>query len=376
MTWKQTRLLMALVLDLGSIAQAGTAWYVDGVNGNDNDNCNGPQTACKTIGHAISLASSGDTIKVAAATYVESLTIGLNLKVIGSGAKTTIIDGGGVNAVITIGTTTAPHVTLSGVTIRHGAPGIVVNSGSLVVTQSAVIGNTASSGPNSFGGGIWNFGILTISDSTVAGNRATCRSCVAAWGGGIDNRGTATINNSTISGNTASNGCTKGGELFCQAQGGGIHNQGTLTISSSTISENIVSLPHCISKCAVGGGGISNFDTTTAIQNSIVANNSVGNCNGRMISNGYNLSSDGTCNFDSAGDWNNTDPMLGALGQHGGPTPTIPLLTGSPAIDAGRPSGCTDGLGHLLKTDQRGLPRPDKEDTGGCDVGAYERQSD
>ena len=35
-----------------------------------------------------------------------------------------------------------------------------------------------------------------------------------------------------------------------------------------------------------------------------------------------------------------------------------------------------DGLGHLLKTDQRGNPRPDTEDTGGCDLGAYERQSD
>jgi hypothetical protein len=36
----------------------------------------------------------------------------------------------------------------------------------------------------------------------------------------------------------------------------------------------------------------------------------------------------------------------------------------------------TDSLGHLLKIDQRGMPRPDKEDSGGCDMGAYERQSD
>ena len=95
-----------------------------------------------------------------------------------------------------------------------------------------------------------------------------------------------------------------------------------------------------------------------------------------MTSNGYNLSSDGTCNFNSTGDLNNTDPKLGQLGNHGGPTQTIPLLSGSPAIDAGNPNGCTDGHGHLLKTDQRGKPRPDKEDTGGCDMGAYERQKD
>jgi hypothetical protein len=50
------------------------------------------------------------------------------------------------------------------------------------------------------------------------------------------------------------------------------------------------------------------------------------------------------------------------------------LLSGSPAIDAGNPKGCTDALGHLLKTDQRGKPRPDPEHTVGCDMGAYESQ--
>jgi hypothetical protein len=64
------------------------------------------------------------------------------------------------------------------------------------------------------------------------------------------------------------------------------------------------------------------------------------------------------------------------LQNNGGPTDTMALLPGSPAIDSGNPGGCTDGQGHLLKTDQRGKPRPDKEDASGCDVGAYERQSD
>src|SRR5262249_59040445 len=44
--------------------------------------------------------------------------------------------------------------------------------------------------------------------------------------------------------------------------------------------------------------------------------------------------------------------------------------------DAGNPGGCTDGQGHLLRKDQRGMPRPDHEDTSGCDMGAYESQSD
>ena len=95
-----------------------------------------------------------------------------------------------------------------------------------------------------------------------------------------------------------------------------------------------------------------------------------------MTSHGYNLSSDTTCNFNRPGDMNNTNPMLGTLGNYGGPTQTIPLLSGSPAIDAGNPNGCTDGQGHLLKTDQRGMLRPDREDQTGCDMGAFERQSD
>jgi hypothetical protein len=64
-----------------------------------------------------------------------------------------------------------------------------------------------------------------------------------------------------------------------------------------------------------------------------------------------------------------------AFGYNRGPTQTIPLLSGSPAIDAGNPSGCTDDQGNLLTTDQRGMPRPDPGDTDGCNMGAYESQS-
>jgi len=57
------------------------------------------------------------------------------------------------------------------------------------------------------------------------------------------------------------------------------------------------------------------------------------------------------------------------------PTQTMALLFLSPAIDGGNRGGCRDWLGHLLKTDQRGMPRPDQGDSRGCDIGAYERQS-
>jgi fibronectin-binding autotransporter adhesin len=147
------------------------------------------------------------------------------------------------------------------------------------------------------------------------------------------------------------------------AEGGGVLSDGTFVISNSTVSGN----------AAFQGGGIYGVAT---LQNSIVANNGrTGNCYG-SVSSIFSLSSDSSCHLTGPGDLNNTDPKLGTLGNYGGPTQTIPLLSGSPAIDAGNRSGCTDAQGHWLKTDQRGLPRPDKEDKGGCDMGAYESQSD
>ena len=109
---------MTLLLALAPLASA-TTWYVNGVSGSDSHNCLSPSTACKTIGHAISIASSGDTILVAAATYKEGLVISKSLNLRGSGATTTIIDGGGVKTVVTIPNATA-HVGLFNFTIRNG----------------------------------------------------------------------------------------------------------------------------------------------------------------------------------------------------------------------------------------------------------------
>jgi hypothetical protein len=361
--------VVALTLFALPTALASTTWYVNGVSGSDSNACTSPTTACKTIGHAISLAASGDLIRVAPATYTENLTIGFSLTIAGSGARTTIIDGGGVRRVVTISNASA-HVALSGVTIRNGLAfptgGGILNLGTLSVIASTISGNTArnacKNNCNATGGGITNGGTLTISKSTVSGNHVgvSClgqASCTTAGGGIYNDSSTLRVNNSTISSNGA-------------RLGGGIFNTGNLSVNNSTIAGN---------EAGVSGGGIYNASSPAAatLQNSILANNlGVGNCGGTMTSKGYNLSSDGTCNFSGAGDLNNTNPLLGPLQNNGGPTQTMALASGSPAIDAGNPSGCTDGLGHLLKTDQRGFPRPDKEDTGGCDMGAFERQSD
>ena len=355
--------LAVLILSRMSIGAAATIWYVNGLTGNDSNNCRSATAACRTIGRAISLAASGDSVRIAAATYAEHLAIGTSLELIGAGASTTIIDGTGTGRVI--GIPAGSVVTLANVTVRNGRPPL---------------------GFGVFGGGIGNSGTLTINSSTVSGNVAF--GTRSGYGGGISNGGTLTINNSTLSGNTAA--C---GDLSCNAGGGGIYNaSGTVRITNSTIAGNRVFAhfvgegggiyngnggPLLISNSTIGGNGASSGSGIYGganLQNSIVANIGA-NCHGPVTSI-FSLSSDNSCNLNGPGDLNNVNPKLGTLGNYGGPTPTIPLLSGSPAIDAGNPSGCTDYQGHLLTTDQRGYLRPDKEDKIGCDMGAYESQGD
>jgi hypothetical protein len=56
------------------------------------------------------------------------------------------------------------------------------------------------------------------------------------------------------------------------------------------------------------------------------------------------------------------------LANHGGPTKTLTLVPGSPAVDAVPTAQCTDVDGHPLATDQRGVTRPQGP---ACDIGAF-----
>ena len=84
--------LAALILGRFSIGMAATTWYVNELTGIDRNSCRSATAACRTIGHAISLAASGDSVRVAAGTYAEHLTIGISLELIGASASTTIIE--------------------------------------------------------------------------------------------------------------------------------------------------------------------------------------------------------------------------------------------------------------------------------------------
>jgi predicted outer membrane repeat protein len=402
--------VLGVLMMLSSPALAST-WYVNGVNGDDGNDCKTKATACASIGHAISLAASGDTIQIAAATYQENLGIPFNLTLNGTKAANTIIDGTYSLNVFTVGA--GISVTVSNLTIERGVGytggGGVRNSGRLIVKNSIFYLNTALTGgairndgtviirntsfnansPYFFGhsascGAIDNRGAMTITASTFYDNYDNNN---FTSGGAICNGGTLTITDSTFSNNSSGgNNAGYGGAIFTYAgtltvtnstfsgnsattSGGAIYNEGgTVQISNSTFGNN----PESIG----GGGALSNVGSSVLIQNSIVANSANGgNCAGTITSDGYNLSSDSTCHFSNTGDINNENPKLGPLQTNGGPTQTMALQNGSRALDAGNPDGCRDFAGHLLRTDQRGLPRPGAGETTGCDMGAYESQT-
>ena len=90
------------------------------------------------------------------------------------------------------------------------------------------------------------------------------------------------------------------------------------------------------------------------LYDSIVANDTPGNFvvpAGTVNDGGHNLSSDSSFALAGPGSLNHTDPLLGPLANNGGPTPTMALLPGSPAVDAGDPAFC-------LAADQRGVAPP------------------
>jgi len=260
---------------------------------------------------------------------------------------------------LTITGGSVPHAGFGGTDQYRNDGGGIYNAGTLTINNSTISDNKTSTRSFSDGGGITNNeGTLTINNSTISGNTA------ANNGGGMVNygfSGTVSINNSTISGNTVNLG-----------RGGGIYNKdGTLTISSSTISNNTVT--------AGSGGGLNNEPpySTATIKNTIVANNSAAftiECAGTITSAGYNLiekTANCTIAGDTTGNITGQDPNLGALADNGGPTHTHALQSGSLAIDAGNPAGCTDTDGNALTTDQRGESRPEAA-SGTCDIGAYE----
>jgi hypothetical protein len=211
--------------------------------------------------------------------------------------------------------------------------GIFNENGTVTISNSTIANNYTTAGQIG-GGGIlnWPDGTLTITNSTISGNTGNA--------GGIASGGTLTMSNSTIANNVGFYG------------GGGLSSGGPTTISNSTIASN---------SSFSSGGGIRG---TINMQNTILAGNGADrypDLDGSLSSSGYNLigNTSGGSGFDST-DLLNVNPLLGPLQDNGGPTKTMALLAGSPALNAGDPA-------QLGVADQRGVVR-----TGGVNIGAYQ----
>ncbi|HMO05712.1 MAG TPA: choice-of-anchor Q domain-containing protein [Kiritimatiellia bacterium] len=185
-------------------------------------------------------------------------------------------------------------------------------------------------------------------------------------GGAISmERSRVDVVNSTIYSNMAKGGVNRYGDR------GASHGAGLL-IESSTADVAHVSCAFNLAHDGInpptnfiglGGSIYSGSGSLVTLHASILAHSYLAsNVFGTVHDAGFNLNSDTSFTATNTGSSNLIDPILGPLSDYGGPTPTLPLLTGSPAMDGGPNSGC-------LATDQRGRSRPFG---AACDVGAFE----
>ena len=248
-------------------------------------------------------------------------------------------------------TLTVNGSTFTGNTATSGASGAgIANSGTATVIGCTFSSNTASAN----GGGISNSSgaTLTVTTTTFANNTA------GSDGGGIDQDGTATVSYSTLSGNTsASEGggmdnkgtlvdminCTLFGNTAV-SDGGGLTTSGTATVVNCTITSNRVAA----GEGGLYGGGIYDQIVAAKLFNTIVAGNFRGAAPSTTANDiagtlattsAFNLigtgGSGGLTNGVNSNQVGVSNAGLGTLANNGGPTQTVALLTGSPAIDKG-----------------------------------------
>lgn len=195
----------------------------------------------------------------------------------------------------------------------------------------------------------------------------------AGLGGAIFNhQGTVFLVNSTLSTNTAQGGAGGNNAQAGSGLGGAVFSyNGTLAITNSTISGN---------SADQGGRGVYNLGdggaAVATVNNTILgqADTTVSDFVGQARNGGPNTTS-GAGNLIRIAEGfagtvvSSADPQLTALASNGGPTQTLALLDGSPAIDAGDNTLAVDKAGSPLAIDQRGLARF----TGNLvDIGAFE----
>ncbi len=231
-------------------------------------------------------------------------------------------------------------------------------------------GSTIGPGGNGGSGGSANGGAICVNGTGYAVNSTFAYNiAVGGTGGGGGGGGSSDLHG--LSGANGGAGGA-GGSAFGGLYGGIRLTNCTLAFNAATarsggrgglggagIPPGVNGLPGPNGFDGVAGGAM----TEGVCVNTLLAGNAPGgNCRGGVEDGGHNLSSDASCLFTNVGSFHNTDPRLALLANNGGPTPTIALLPGSPAIDAGDTTAAPP-------TDQRGFLRPIGP---AADIGAFE----
>ncbi len=267
----------------------------------------------------------------------------------------------------------------------EGAGGAIYNAAESQVARCRFTGNHCLGGwsfapGRGLGGAVYSVSDLILNACTLDDNEAQGGAGIAVsmnafngtngCGGAIATAGNLGATNVTVVSNRALGGSGNVGispSLGGAGQGGGICViAGSASLAYATLARNLARGGAGFFATNSGpaqGGGVAGVGGTLRLASSIVAfSSSGGNCFGPIIDGGHNISTDSSCNFSGPGSFNSTDPVLGPLGDYGGATLTMPLLAGSPAINAADGTACPP-------TDQRGIARPFGP---GCDIGAFE----
>ncbi len=298
-------------------------------------------------------------------------TLTLNHDVLNGNTAPPGMGGAGGAVFVNVGASlTLENSTVSGNSAFKG--GAIYAGGATTIVNSTFTGNTAE-----LGGGEYVRSSLPVGDtemntsgSTFAHNTATSSDGSTPGGGAVYiEAGLLSMTNDTLTANAATGqgAPASGGAIFvCNVhQTVGCGDPSTAPGSAALVNDTIDD--NSASGTSSDGGQLASNTGTAAVRavNTIVADGHAAthpNCDVAETSLGHNLSNTSECGFTAAGDKLGVIAHLAALANNGGPTQTMALLTGSPAVDAGLDSACP-------ATDQRGVTRPQGSH---CDIGAYE----
>ena len=313
------------------------------------------QAMATSAADVIEFASSANGVITLQSPLPDLLSSGGALTITGNGAANTIINGNDAHRPFRAVGQPGIQFTLRRLTVRNGftADGeggaiyLGANNGSLTIEDAEFVNNRAYWE----GGAIRSAGAaVTVRNSLFQGNTV-----VDAYGSGISvHDALLKVSNSSFTGHGLDS------VFFVQNSTTWLVNV-TATGNDSIVAAVLTSGGTLyLSNCLLVGNATADLraiNGTTVVYNDS-HNNIIGLQNGTTFIDGVNNNQIGV-----------TAPLLGTLGNYGGTTRTIPLLPGSPAINAGIAIGDNGSNLPTTPADQRGFPR-----VGAIDVGAFESQ--